>query len=201
MALVNRDKKYIFFHLYKTAGNSLRPLLSGEELLGVHCHVNDLKRHYESKGETEFWDSCTKFTFIRNPYDWQVSLYFYVKRAGSHRDNAFANSHSFVEYLRFQRDVRMKEERPHGSNKYDTLLGFLQDPEGNLLVDHVLRTEDYEKDAEMICNVIGEEYKALPPKNVSGNRERDYRKYYNEESKRLVEEIFGEDIKHFNYKF
>jgi len=203
MALVNREKNYIFFHIYKTAGNTIRQFLDGEELLGVHCHAKDMKKHFYSQGEQEFWDNAYKFAFIRNPYDWQVSLYYYIRRSSGHGDHEFVMSHPFATYLEYQRDVKLPEakERPHGSNKYDTLLGFLTDDDGNMLVDDIYRCEDYVKEMGILCGKLGIPFTDSPSQNVSGNRDRDYRKYYDERSKALVEEMFGEDIEHFNYKF
>lgn len=200
MAVANKEKNYMFLHLYKCGGNSLRSMLHGEEILGVHCHAYDLMRHCFTQGLTEFWNSAYKFTFIRNPFDWQVSLYHYILRAESHIDHLFVKGHTLLEYLEFQRDVRMKITT-HGANKYDTLTGFLTDKEGNMLVDHIYRYEDYDNEVKRLCDRIGEPFTEVPKLNVSQNRDRNYRKYYDAKTRELVEDMFGEDLRNFGYSF
>ena len=149
----------------------------------------------------DVWDNSYKFAFIRNPFDWQVSLYFYIMRSPTHADYRIANTHSLYEYLIFQRDVRMKEDRPHGQNKYDTLTGFLTDDNSNMLIDHVYRYEDFDNEFRRMCHAVGEPCPNVPQENVSLNRERDYRQYYDDKTRALVEEMFADDLKNFEYKF
>lgn len=55
MAIVNDDKKFIFFHLYKCGGTSLRTLLKdniygSQEVLTGHSLPRDVKYHYDFRG-------------------------------------------------------------------------------------------------------------------------------------------------------
>jgi hypothetical protein len=69
---------------------------------------------------------------------------------------------------------------------------------GRQIVDFIGRYERLTQDFQHICDVL-ELDTALPHKNPSSRR--DYRTYYNEKSRRLVEEHFKEDIDFFGYTF
>lgn len=79
MALINDREKYIFFHLYKCGGNSMRELLCGNEVQSGHSLPIDFEKLDKQK-----FDSYFKFTIIRNPYDFVLSTYFYGKTFTNH---------------------------------------------------------------------------------------------------------------------
>ena len=66
MALVDYKRNFIFIHIYKTGGNSLRDFLGKsddcEEVHGVHIEAKDLKNHFYNQGKQEFWDNAFKFS-------------------------------------------------------------------------------------------------------------------------------------------
>ena len=66
------------------------------------------------------------------------------------------------------------------------------------LIDFVGRFESINKDFKKICDKIGVNV-SLPHKNKS--KESEYKKYYNERSKKRVKEIWGKDIDKFSYSF
>jgi hypothetical protein len=95
---------------------------------------------------------------------------------------------NFDEYIRWRinKDLHLQKE-------------FFYDGNGNCIVDFIGKLENLDQDFKKICNKIGIEAE-LPHKNKS-KRKRDYRKYYTEETKKLVEKAFREDIELFYYEF
>ena len=55
MAVVSDKHKFIFFHLYKCGGTSVRELLKNidgtQDLIGGHTLPRDVKYHYEMRGK------------------------------------------------------------------------------------------------------------------------------------------------------
>ncbi len=77
---------------------------------------------------------------------------------------------------------------------------FILDDNGHLLVDFVGRFENLQDDFVYVCQRIGLPHLSLPHVNAS-HRRPDYRSYYNEYTKHLVEEYFRRDIELFGYSF
>ncbi|RMF91729.1 MAG: sulfotransferase, partial [Nitrospinota bacterium] len=134
------------------------------------------------------YDRFFSFAFVRNPWDWQVSLYFYMLKTRDHFQHRLIHSmQGFEEYIRW----RVREDRHLQKD-------FVTDEAGNLLVDFVGKYENLEQDFAQVCARIGIQA-ALPHLNQSGHR--NYREYYNERTRNLVYDAFKEDIEFFHYTF
>ena len=209
MALVSMKYNYIYFHLFKCAGNSIRKVLKitrGTELHGVHVEAKDVKKHFEARGIIKQYEDYFKFAFIRNPYNWMISTYFYIKASRIHYEHQRANTMNFQQFLDYYIKVMMTKPYPYGSNKCITLNEFVRDEEGKIIVDYIGKVETLEKDFRAICEKIDFKYynketHTLPFINVTGNRDKGYRQYYNAASKKMVADRFAEDLDYFKYTF
>lgn len=135
------------------------------------------------------FDEAFKFTFVRNPWDWQVSNYAYALQTPAHSQHeAIKSLGSFEEYIRYQYDQRAPSQS-----------SFVYDDDGESLIDFVGRFENLQEDFQTICTTIGVDAK-LPHVNVS-KRGRDWRSYYTDQSRHLVEELFQRDIELFGYRW
>jgi hypothetical protein len=150
-----------------------------------HAKAKELKKALPR----DVFDGFFKFAFVRNPWDWQVSIYHYVLQEPSHPDHMLFNSFGgFDRYLQWHiQDRRVELQK-----------SFVVSDSGGLLVDFIGHYETLHQDFEIICNRLGI-HSNLPHKNRS--RHRDFREYYTTHTKALVADAFKEDIEFFGYQF
>lgn len=206
--LLSYSHRFIFIHNYRVAGTSIRksleryvkrPLL-GRILkkIGVENKRSDhtwktfpahiTARELRKRLPAEIYDTFYKFAFVRNPWDWQVSLYHYMLKHKPHRQHQLIRAmKGFDEYIVW----RVNEEKVLQKD-------FVTDSEGTLIVDFVGRYESLSKDFLQVCEVLNINA-SLPHINKSSHR--NYRSYYSAETRSLVEENFSEDIELFGYTF
>jgi hypothetical protein len=211
--LISKQRKFIFIHIYKTAGlsmtNALKPFavdtVPKKKWQRLAYRINKKIDRIISFDADSFlthtkapelinaigrktFDSYYSFAIVRNPWDWQVSLYHYMRTSEDHHQHEFAKSFAnFDEYIRWRcaEEVRFQKD-------------FIYSAEGELLVDFVGKFENIEDDFKTICSRIG--VQALLPKlNVSNTK--PYQEFYSEETRELVRSTFDADIKLFGYDF
>jgi hypothetical protein len=212
MALISEKNKFIFFHLYKCGGMSLRKFLQDNvkgciELQGGHSCPKDMMIHYQGKSKEDKFKELFKFTFIRNPYDFMVSTFFYGKTYTNHfmHDDIVSQNMDMEKFIPYYFDVREQHKdpkvRPFGSNKVVTFKDWLLDDEGNQIVDFVGKIENYDLDMKIISENIGIEEYQVPVVNVNPNRSKNYREYYNDASKKMIEKHFEWELDKYKYTF
>jgi hypothetical protein len=132
----------------------------------------------------DIWRSYFKFSFERNPWDRQVSWYHYKTKSLPE-----ASKPTFTE---FNADRR----RAYVEN-WD-----LYTIDGAIVLDYIGRYESLAEDFGTVLARIGLSGKVeLPRTNVSRSRDSNYRDYFDERSKALVEDWYASEIRHFGYTF
>ena len=209
--LISHKYHFIFIHIYKNAGTSIRAALlpfsvyNRAHLTAVKM-ANRFKLHLpagldphpmaghvqaqkviNALGQEKF-DSYFSFAIVRNPWDWQVSLYnFPLIRPGHHQNKFIKQFANFEDYLRWRcaEEVRYQKD-------------FVFSPEGRQLVKFIGRYENLDADFAEICARIGIQA-SLPMLKVS--KTRPYQEYYTKETIDLVRRAFAPDIELFGYNF
>jgi hypothetical protein len=194
---------FIFIHVYKCGGRSARFALSEHaavgEVMKSHATALEVKKYMYDNGEKFYFDNAFKFSFIRNPFDWVVSLYEFIRQSPKHENYEEVKNLSFDEFTEW--NVRMiHESRDNSTGKFNTLSGFLCDENGNLLVDFVGRMENYEADLKEIASRLRMPVSVVPRENAS-KRNADYRIYYSDKSRQFIQDQFSQDLSRFNYQF
>ena len=154
---------------------------------GLHKHAKAIEIR-EYLGESKY-DTYYKFAFVRNPWDWQLSLYHYIREDKYHKDNTIANTLDFHDFLK--REIE---------NLPPCQLDFLSDDRGKIILDKVGKLETLQQDFYEILNYLDLMPVKLQKLNCS-NRSKNYRKYYTEKTAMLVDDYFKRDIKYFDYSF
>ena len=209
--LISHSHKFVFIHVYKVAGSSLRGVFNPIAAIswkqsslkdkcigftnreakcfstqyGGHDSALDLKNNFPNSLFKEYF----KFAFVRNPWDWQVSLYLFGLKDKNHFQHelfkSFANFEAYLNW-RIHEDMHLQKD-------------FLVDEEGKLLVDFVGKMENLNDDFRRVCININIPYIELPHLNRSNSEK--YQIFYNEKTKQLLADAFKEDIEYFNYSY
>lgn len=206
--MLSHADKTIFVHIPKTGGQSVEtaflkrhglswperaPLLlrprapdeSGPDRL-AHLYA----REYVELGfvEQALFDRYFKFTVVRNPWARAVSEYKYERKIAGP---------SFEHFI----VAALREGKPLANDRHIVpQVTYLRGKDGSVLVDRIIR---FERLGEAFAEVTTELFGAplpLPRRNVAKNRT-DYRAYYNETTRTIVEEYYREDIAAFGYTF
>lgn len=206
--IYSRDPGFCFVHVYKVAGQSVKLALRRHQLrwvpgpartpvaklieLPFAYAVRPLDAHATALQirqwmGAEEWDRIFTFTFVRNPWDWQVSLYHFIPTNRLNPQRRLVGAMTFDEYIRW----RVTEDKHLQSS-------FVVDAQGNEIVDFVGRFEHLADDVRHVGERIGWELE-LPHENAS--RHDTFRSYYTDETAALVAEHFAEDIDRFGYAF
>ena len=193
--LLSESHKFIFIHIPKVAGNSIEEIFREYSYKNTNSKGKEFDQHIwavrlRKELSADSYNRYFKFAFVRNPWDRWVSLYFYILQ---HPDNQFYEStKSYKDFNEFVKNEVDKIWRPQ-QNK------FITDGDGKIIVDFIGKYETLAGDIKKICEILNLAQSSLPHKNSSSHK--SYRLYYNEETKKLVEDHSRDDIRLFGYTF
>ncbi|MEW5828785.1 MAG: sulfotransferase family 2 domain-containing protein [Chloroflexota bacterium] len=138
----------------------------------------------------EQFDSYFKFAFVRNPWSRAFSWYTNVMQDEAHLQRLNLTRHvSFNEFVRQQ----------SGKGELKPQMFWLKSFDGSIPLNFIGRFENLAEDFQKICEVLRLDPIALPHRGKGSNQ--DYRDHYDEESKRIIEEVYREEISAFGYSF
>ncbi len=210
---ISLTHNFIFLHIGKTAGSNvsraIAPYVIHPENVFVNRYLDRLGIHFNYWGPIEwrrfrrhatartakrylpaaFYDNVFKFAFVRNPWDWWVSLYHFLLRKTSHRHHLKVKAMSgFEEYLRFEikRQKRFQYE-------------FVTDRSGRLIVDFIGRFEHLHEHFAIACRHMHIPVPEIPA--ITFSPKRDYRSYYTGRTCEMVADQCAKDIEMFGYTF
>lgn len=216
--ILSKKNNFVFIHNYKVGGTSITEALKTHGIVNPPCSMSLLnyfenlnainnryifyllrymgvsRFHAHEKAFNirailgcEFYDSLYSFGFVRNPWDWQVSLYHFSKSTKKNRHyDLFNTFDGFDEYIEWRcaNEVRLQKDFFYYKN--------------DQIVDFVGKIENFNKDIENISNKLGISIK-LNHSNKSVHRH--WQEYYNNKTRRLVENAFRKDIELFEYEY
>lgn len=204
---VNVDRKTIFVHVPKNAGTSISKALrqsGGYTSPGYESVDHDFemgwkggecRRVIQTLGE-DLWNECFTFAFVRNPWDRLVSGWQFTRQKGKH-DLSFAEFVKDLPSLDTAQEPEALERAIsthwHAMSQSDHLV-----VDGVLAVDFVGHVETLADDWRAISARIGCD-EAIPRANTSDRGE--YRSYYTDELRAIVDDRFADDAVRFGYEF
>jgi len=202
--MISADGRWIFVHIQKTGGNSIRSAL-GVEHNDAHKHF--LARELKAVYGKEAWAAAFKFSFVRNPWERLVSWWSFIDNdrdpsgASPAANNFFGyvleRAHSFEEFI-----SRCTDEIIDADGRKCILrnqLDYLTGEDGAMMVDFVGRFEHLQSGFDEIMARLGLPSTALPYVNVS--RHAAYLDYYTADMAREVGRQYARDIDAFGYRF
>jgi hypothetical protein len=205
--MISHKHKCIFVHIPKCGGTSLEnviwPMPRKESDLWMGF-ISAYHNRYQTGGlqhlfathilqevGKDIFEAYFKFTIVRNPWDKAVSQYFYMKKRNDLREFiGMKENDSFKTYLELIRKKIHVQWEPQYK--------FFTDERGDNLVNFTGRLENIVTDAQIIFSRLGVTA-AVSQSNAT--RHEHYSHYYDEESKEIVAEMYGEDIRMLKYSF
>lgn len=204
--IMNERKNFLFFHIPKTAGQSVRDALCtrsftfpqqvlwhagrvskrdflGASPIGGHATLRRAQDHFTPAK----FDAFFKFAFVRNPWGRLVSLYHFEKTRPNRPFYTLATTSTFEDYL-FARFA----------NGAPTQTKFIENHGGGIGVDFVGRFENIQDDFAEICRRIGIR-PGLGHRNAT--KHSDFRKYYSDKSAEYVAQACAHEIALYDYTF
>ncbi len=219
--MIDNKNKLIFIHIPRTGGTSIEECLIGNDWWNIdskskHICASDARKLYGEK----IWNSYTKFSIIRNPWDRIVSmrntgwwdnvsnvpnrkpLLDLLKSHGIRRTflllvrnkgwwHRIINTSREKHLYDFIKNLGIHPNEHYTSQLYSDIL----DEE----MDYIIRFEHLQKDFDNMLSELNIQEKKLS--HVNKTKRGHYRDWYDEKSKALVEEIYKEDIEKYNYSF
>ncbi len=212
--LVSTSHNFIFVHIAKNGGGSVRTLLSPYHAgaAGSRTWLTDMMadlpfrqdpkdvlfrphpnaRWARRKFGAAFFDSTFSFAFVRNPWDRAVSRYEFVRQHAKHGQHRRFQAMSFD---RFVTDEWVRNLLVSRSQ-----LSEVSDRSGKILVTKIYRFEAMEAAVTDICERIGiARPQTLPRENKSIRK--SYREYFSDRTKARFDHIYRQDIERFGYEY
>ena len=137
----------------------------------------------------EAWSQYFKFCFVRNPFERAVSDYIWRTRKRGRSDL------SFVEFL--QRIQQRDFSHPVIPHQFDNWPVYTIND--RIAVDFVGRFENLEQDVQTALEKIGLPIVQLPQEKKMRSKH-DLGQWYGHKERLLVEQLFANELNHFNYQ-
>jgi hypothetical protein len=228
--IISHKNEFIYFKTKKTAGTSTEHLLHGfcdvdnyddvltavrednrskhrKRFFGAKRRLN-AKRFREHSppidvlrwlGEEKF-NQYFKFGNIRNPWDQAVSFYFWLDEI---RNSRFYNKKKQLDTNKND-DIEGFREFLKGKEYDNNAKDYLISIEGEIVLDDVIRYENLVEDIHRICK----RFKLDGPVDIIKTKHltrpdysRQYKEFYDKDSRELIEEMHGSIIEKYGYKF
>ena len=194
-------KKGVFMHVPKTAGSSVRKFAIENNIVIIGHNLRDENYEtlysYKARRNVSF-----SFAFVRNPWDRLVSSYFYLQKGGGNagdlqdkkkllNDDMLSDFSFFVKKGLIQKNIL---KQMHFREQFSWFYNG-----ENCLVDKIYKFEKLQEAIREICTLGNYPHYELPLTNTSNHSH--YTEYYDNETRKIVSDIYKKDIELFNYSF
>ncbi len=209
--------EHVFLDLHGLTWETREPLLlrlNDDPAIGPPRLAHLKASEYVSCGHIpqESFDTYYKFAFVRNPWSRLISFYKYL---------------GYADYLTFSEFIHGEfMEKEWGENQWfvGPQYDYIFDEQGNQLVDYVGKLEDLQKGFDNVCahlniadsklpfvnrdnsgkgniRMLKDIVKRVSPFHTYIKRHSHYSQYYDDETRKIVAELYVKDIESFDYKF
>jgi hypothetical protein len=202
--MISHKYKCIFIHIPRTAGTAIERWICGDDWWYIEKETKHLLASQAKKIYQPYWDSYFKFSFVRNPWDRMVSClgayedYFKITCDGFLNLEGYKKE--FGDPITIENDYRFSKRADVQLERHQKHCVYLNTLDEKL--DFIGKFENLHKDMEFIKNKLNiEKYFPLKVKEGASKRKKDYQDYYDNKSRKDVEDLFRKDIQEFRYKF
>jgi len=207
--LISDSHKFIFVHIRKAAGSSIRDILTPisnpipkDVVSKIKSKILKIETNYQKftfgghspilQGKNiipkELYEDYFKFAIVRNPYTRLVSEYEYIKGLQDHGRHKKVTKMSFHQYISYQ------------SKRFDAhQINMLTDKNGTLQMDFIGKLENINEDWNYISNKLKIPNAELSHRNKTFKV--NYNDYYNDENRDLVSKLWKKDLEVFGYNY
>jgi len=187
-----KNKKFgvIFVHIQKSGGSSII------DFFNVRKNHNKIYHDIEFiKRNSLKLNNFFKFVVIRNPWDRIVSFFHYHKQK-TMNINFPTRTWEYIRNLNFTQFIRSSQFQYWSSrNNITNYIKYQNVP----YIDYYIDFNNLKKDFELIKKLTGIN-KNLP--HINKSKHDSYQKYYrNAKNKDIIQCLFKEEIKFFDFKF
>ncbi len=204
--IVCEEYKFVFVHIFKTAGTSIKRSLRrfampawqecanvilkriGVSQFGPRRYPDHMRASQliDQIGMERFQEYFS-FAFVRNPWDLELSHYKYILSRSCHPcHNEIMRLGCFSEYVRWRCDERFQLQSDFISNDQQVVVNF------------VGRFESLQNDFRYVCEQIGVRSKLG---QLNRTRLARYQDHYDDRTRELIAQTFAQDIEQFEYRF
>ena len=173
---MSSDEDFIFVHIPKTAGQSIKKMLFGRTG-GPHRSIFEINYDQEKP---------FSFAFVRNPWDRLLSSYLYSEKYLKRKHKSLE---SYIKY----------GPTHSWSTHVKPQTSFIKDRGGLIAMDFIGRFENLHDDFSKVCKKIG--VNSELHHHVFQTEHKHYSEYYDPYLKDYVSKKYEEEIEYFNYKF
>jgi len=219
--IVSHKKKFIFVHIPRTGGtiisknicksmgiNNWKSFIGEPKIISPKKHKLEPKKferkekegykhatakEIKSRVDSKIWESYFKFSFVRNPWDRTVSMYFKKRKESPNSLKALWPKRKIIFTLMLITRYKILDSEPHQQ------VESLETDDGPIDLDFIGKYEKLEDDYKKVCEKLGldSDIKGTHDKT---NR-RGYEEYYNRITKNIIYEKKKRDCEKFGYSF
>lgn len=227
--MILEEEKIVYVHINKTAGSSIEIAFNKQQPPEQHlafrhyCEKLDAKRYFTFSFVRNPWDRMVswhlwlnrqKFWYDGIPkYDGMVGIPEKGVNFGGHpsvNENWYLALEKdfkvFLKKIKTTKDINVSKVKNLSIKNYHqgrwvaSQTEWLKNTRGRVNLDFIGRFENLQQDFDKLCDKIGKErIKLLEAKKL--NKRPHYSKFYDDESISIVERLYKDDIKRFNYKY
>mgnify|MGYP003660132924 CR=1 FL=1 len=223
--IISHKHKFIFIHPPKCAGTSIEVSLASvcadDDIIGPvtleglpddYKHPNTfeetsggiynamLAKEIKNYVGSDCWNEYFKFSVMRNPWDRSISAWHWHNRSTTDYLWKYAQDESLNEWgvlnkASFMYYLNIKPFHPISISKQLQIGGTFD-------IDYLIRFEDLNDSYKKVCDILNIKPIKLPnAKSGYKSKKVHYSKFYNDETKEIINQRYKDDIDNFGYKF
>lgn len=196
---ISKKQKLLFIHIPKCGGQAIRDAFRMTTWVDNHAHVRKVRDQVPN-----MWNEYLSFTTIRNPWEAEVSNFFYklspvvqtARNGVEHIEAALIGFKNHVKQYGISAYPLLKDSKFPRS-----MMRFITDEDENIIVDEVLRLESIDEDLQKMCK----KHNLKKPNEVkitNYTRHLHYSHYYSDQE--MIDYIYEKNqdyIEKFGYSF